>query len=91
MDKLSDILNEMFIYDEVEIDSGIIANERQKNCLEDALSNLIEAKYIVENGDMLDAVTVVLDSAASNLMELTGEKVSETIIDNVFARFCVGK
>ena len=40
---------------------------------------------------MLDAVTVVLDSALDSLMELTGERSSEKIIDDVFSRFCVGK
>ena len=59
--------------------------------IEKALSNAIEAKTILENGEMLDAVTVMLDSAADNLMELTGEKSSEKVIDDVFSRFCVGK
>jgi tRNA modification GTPase len=40
---------------------------------------------------MLDAVTVCLDTATENLMELTGEKASETVINDVFSRFCVGK
>ena len=51
----------------------------------------LKAKTILENGEMLDAVTVMLDSAADNLMELTGEKSSEKVIDDVFSRFCVGK
>ena len=79
------------VYKRQEASDGIIANERQKNCIEKALSNAIEAKTILENGEMLDAVTVMLDSAADNLMELTGEKSSEKVIDDVFSRFCVGK
>lgn len=90
IEKLTEILNEIFL-DKSEADQGIIANERQKDCLEKALENANEAKLILENGEMLDAITVVLDSAAENLMELTGEKVSDTIIDDVFSRFCVGK
>ena len=91
IERLQKILEDMFLYDKSEASDGIIANERQKNCIEKALSNTIEAKTILENGEMLDAVTVMLDSAADNLMELTGEKSSEKVIDDVFSRFCVGK
>ena len=40
---------------------------------------------------MLDAVTVLLDEALSALLELTGEKVTDTVVNDVFSRFCVGK
>lgn len=91
IDKISEILNELFLSDKSEADQGIIANERQKCCIEKALSNAAEAKLILENGETLDAVTVVLECALDNLMELTGERVSDTVIDDVFSRFCVGK
>lgn len=77
--------------DNTEANEGIIANERQKNCIERALANAAQAKIMLENGEMLDAVTVLLDSAAEDLMELTGEKSSEKVIEDVFSRFCVGK
>ncbi|MGN1481581.1 tRNA uridine-5-carboxymethylaminomethyl(34) synthesis GTPase MnmE [Porcipelethomonas sp.] len=91
IEKLQNILEDMFLHDESEADQGIIANERQKNCIDKALADVIQAKEILGNGEMLDAVTVVLDSALDSLMELTGEKSSEKIIDDVFSRFCVGK
>ena len=81
----------MFLKEETEADAGIIANERQMECLESAMQNAKEAKYALENGELLDAITVLLDSAASKLIELTGESASETVINNVFSRFCVGK
>ncbi len=90
-EQIKDILNEIFLSDDIEPDDGIIANERQKNCLENSLKNLNEAKLILENGETLDAVTVMIDSAVDNLLELTGEKASDVIIDEVFSRFCVGK
>ena len=40
---------------------------------------------------MLDAVTVLLEEAADALLTLTGERVSEAVVNDVFARFCVGK
>ncbi|MBQ3566360.1 MAG: tRNA uridine-5-carboxymethylaminomethyl(34) synthesis GTPase MnmE [Oscillospiraceae bacterium] len=90
-DKLVSVLNEMFINNRSDADEGIIANERQKCCLEKALDNVNEAYDALNCGMMLDAVTVCLDSAVESLMELTGEKASETIVNDVFSRFCVGK
>ncbi|MBE6844391.1 MAG: tRNA uridine-5-carboxymethylaminomethyl(34) synthesis GTPase MnmE [Ruminococcus sp.] len=90
-EKLVSVLEAMFISNKSDADEGIIANERQKMCLEKAYNNIIEAKDALNNGAMLDAVTVCLDMAAENLMELTGEKASETVVNDVFSRFCVGK
>ena len=42
-------------------------------------------------GMTFDAVTVLLEDAISELLELTGEKTSDEVIDRVFHNFCVGK
>lgn len=91
IERLESILEEMFFSEETEADAGIISNERQKECLERAMEYITEGINAVENGEMLDAVTVILDSAAAKLMELTGESASESVINDVFSRFCVGK
>ncbi len=90
-DKLVSILEDIFVNNKSDADDGIIANERQKMCLEKAYQNVKEAYDTLNYGMMLDAVTVCLDAATENLMELTGEKASETVINDVFSRFCVGK
>ncbi len=90
IEKLEECLEKMFDSDD-KPENGFIANERQKNCLDTALSYVSEAKIALESGVLLDAITVLLDSAAEKLMELTGEKASEAVVDDVFSRFCVGK
>ncbi|HHX56399.1 MAG TPA: tRNA uridine-5-carboxymethylaminomethyl(34) synthesis GTPase MnmE, partial [Clostridiales bacterium] len=72
-------------------EKGIIANERQKNCIVQAEKLVWDSINALENGELLDAITVILDEAAGYLLELTGEKVSETVVDEVFSRFCIGK
>ena len=42
-------------------------------------------------GVTLDAVTVCAQRAVDALLELTGEKAADAVIDEVFSRFCVGK
>jgi tRNA modification GTPase len=70
---------------------GILFTERQRDaarrageCMEEALDALIR-------GITLDAVTVSIDGAISALLELTGERATEAVVDSVFSHFCVGK
>lgn len=70
---------------------GILSNERQRLAVANALSSVNEAKAALEMGLTYDAVTVSLEDAISNLLELTGESTSDEVIDRVFHNFCVGK
>lgn len=70
---------------------GILSNERQRLAVANALSSVVEAKSTLEAGLTYDAVTVSLEDAISNLLELTGESTSDEVIDRVFHNFCVGK
>lgn len=70
---------------------GILSNERQRLAVANALSSVMEAKSTLEAGLTYDAVTVSLEDAISNLLELTGESTSDEVIDRVFHNFCVGK
>lgn len=81
----------MFYHAQVTPEMGIVANARQKQCLERAKEQIIEAKAALIQGEMLDAVTVLLEEAADALLTLTGERVSEAVVADVFSRFCVGK
>ena len=70
---------------------GILANERQRSNVSNALNSVIEAKSALNMGMTYDAVTVSLEDAISELLEMTGEKTSDEVIDRVFHNFCVGK
>lgn len=70
---------------------GILSNERQRVAVENALASVREADYSLKSGMTFDAVTVSLEDAISELLELTGEKTSDEVIDRVFHNFCVGK
>ena len=70
---------------------GILSNERQRQAAANALSSVKEAFAALESGFTYDAVTVSLEDAISSLLELTGERTSDEVIDRVFHNFCVGK
>ena len=70
---------------------GILATERQKADAQKALTLIEEARLALDAGVTLDAVTVVIEDAIDSLLELTGERVTEAVVDKVFSQFCVGK
>ena len=70
---------------------GILSNERQRANVSAALQAVKEAKAALQMGLTFDAVTVTLEDAISELLEMTGEKASDEILDKVFHNFCVGK
>jgi len=91
IENLEQILEEMFLNEEIDADQGILANERQKLNLEKSLISLKEAIDILNMGESFDAVTVMLDDSLHYLLQLTGESVTENVVNEVFSRFCVGK
>lgn len=71
--------------------AAMLANERQRCCCEKALEEINAAIDSIDNGLTLDATGVCIDGAISSLLELTGQKASEAVVDEVFRQFCVGK
>ena len=69
----------------------MLANERQRLCCEKAFASLKEALDAIDFGLTLDAIGVCIDDAIASLLELTGQKASEAVVDEVFRQFCVGK
>ena len=69
----------------------LLANLRQKQRCENALASVEEALGGVQAGVTYDAVNVMIDSAAEELLSLTGKKASAEVVNNIFSKFCVGK
>ena len=69
----------------------VLATERQRDCVRRAAVALREALEAIRGGLSQDAVGVSVDGALSALLELTGERATEAVVDGIFARFCVGK
>ena len=84
-------IESLFEANELDFESGTAANERQKRCIDLCLQQIDEAISALESGVLLDAITVLLDEAVQHILELTGEKVTVAVVDEVFSRFCVGK
>jgi tRNA modification GTPase len=70
---------------------GVLFTQRQRMDAQAALDSLREGEQALVLGLTLDAVTVCVEDALHALAALTGEQVSEEIVDRVFEEFCVGK
>ena len=75
------------------LDAGqpVLTTERQRLCAAAALDCLREAAAALAGGMTLDAVSVSMDGAINALLELTGQRATDAVVDRVFADFCVGK
>lgn len=71
--------------------SATLMNERQLACCKAALQSIDEAVSALEIGMTRDALNVNIDVAVESLDSLTGEKATESVVNEIFSQFCVGK
>ena len=82
----------MFKLNEIEINDGeVITNIRHKNQIRKAIDALKQAKQGIKIEIPIDIIAVSLKESIEDLSEITGENVSEDIINNIFSKFCLGK
>jgi len=72
-------------------DALLVTNVRHKEALERAQSHLAQAQASIEANMPEDFVTIDLTSALNALGEISGETVTEELLETIFSRFCIGK
>ncbi len=91
LEDLSKAITDLVGFSKLEDDEGILSNERQRKAVMNAEKAISEALDSLSLGMTLDAVTVSVEEAIQELLELTGERASEVVVNEVFSKFCVGK
>jgi tRNA modification GTPase len=69
----------------------VAINQRQAAVLTRAKIALEQVQETIDNQLPLDFWTIDLRSAIQALGEITGEEVTESVLDRIFSRFCIGK
>ena len=69
----------------------IITNMRHKTALIGARDALIRVSEALDMGMPTDIVSIDIAAAMDSLGEITGETVSESVVNDIFHNFCVGK
>ena len=72
-------------------ESSMLSQARHVQAALAACDALSDAMQAIDDGMTLDMCAVDLSAALDALGEITGETMSEQVISEVFARFCVGK
>lgn len=92
IDKLYEKITEMFDLNEINLDNeNVITNVRQKNLITKAIENVKKAKETIEQKMPIDIVAIFIKDILEDLGKITGEVVTEDIIEEIFANFCLGK
>ena len=92
IDELYEKIAELFNLNEINLDNEIlITNIRHKNIISKSLENVNKAKEALEINMPIDIITIYIKEILEDLGEITGEVVTEDIINKIFSKFCLGK
>lgn len=92
IDELYEKIAELFNLNEINLDNEIlITNIRHKNIISKSLENVNKAKEALEINMPIDIITIYIKEILEDLGEITGEVVTEDIINEIFSKFCLGK
>lgn len=85
------ICSMVFSGEVVTSDEVMVTNVRHENCLKRAKRSLEEALISIEGGLPVDLISIDVKEALESLGEITGESVTEEIVNRIFQDFCIGK
>lgn len=68
-----------------------ITNQRQQKCLEETKNALINAYIAAQNQEIQDLISIDIKSALMYISEVSGEVITDDILNNIFDNFCIGK
>lgn len=72
-------------------DTEFITNTRQQDCLIKCRESLSQALDAAKARQLQDLISIDLKSALLFLDEITGEVITDEILNNIFDHFCIGK
>lgn len=72
-------------------DMDYVTNIRQQNCLQRAREALSQALSAAEYRELQDLISIDVKAAVIALDELSGEVITDNVLNNIFDNFCIGK
>ncbi len=89
--RLMQTIEEVIGVANLQCDGELITNARQAAALARAAERCEESFFAAESGLTPDAVVMDAEGAIAALGEITGQSVTDDIVDKIFSTFCVGK
>ena len=92
IDELYKTISNMFKNNEVDFNDGIIiTNIRHRNQIHKAIEIITGTTSRREQNLPIDIIAIEIKNVLEELGEITGDNVSEDIINKIFSKFCLGK
>ena len=92
LEELYELIAKMFSLNEINLDNDvIITNIRHKNLISKAIENVKEARKTIEENMPVDIVAIFIKNILEDFGNITGEFVTDDIINEIFSKFCLGK
>jgi tRNA modification GTPase len=92
IDELYNKIVEMYSLEKINLDNEVtITNVRHKNAISKAIANTRKAKETLESSMPIDIIAIYIKDILADLGTITGDEVTEDIINEIFAKFCLGK
>ena len=92
IEELYNEISNLFSLNEINLDNEVlITNIRHKDLISKAIKDVKKAKETLDKKMPLDIIAIFMKDILEDLAEITGEEVTEDIIDEIFSKFCLGK
>lgn len=85
-------INKLFELNKINPENEIIITEmRHKKLIEDAIEHTKNAKQTILENIPIDIISINIKEIVEDLSKITGENVTEDVINEIFSKFCLGK
>lgn len=92
IEELYSKMTDMFSTNEIQVENtSIITNIRHKEAIKKSKESIYKSLEAINTGMTVDIIAIYLKDAIESLNTITGENVTEDIINDIFSKFCLGK
>ncbi len=92
IENLYNEISKIFKFNEIKNNSEIIiTNIRHKEAIKNSIKNINEGIKTLEDNMPIDIISINIKDSLEALGKITGENVSENILNEIFSKFCLGK
>ena len=92
IDILCKKMTEIYNSNDIDIENtSIITNTRHKEAITNCKNSILKVIDTIKKGMPIDITAIYFKEAIEELNKITGENVTEDIINEIFSKFCLGK
>ncbi len=92
LEELYQMISKMFSLNEINLDNEIvITNLRHKNLISKAIENVKKCENAINDNMPVDIIAIFIKDILEDLGNITGDVVTDDIINEIFSKFCLGK